>query len=521
MLLTMAILPPLAGLAHRIGVLAYPDARRHHEGAVPQIGGIAIATSALVAMSLLVAPQSGFFAYLGGAVIVCLLGLLDDYRELDYRFKFAVHFVAVIIAIVGAGLMVVPLNPPLPDLPIWLALPLATLLLVGTTNAVNLVDGLDGLAGGLTLLSCLALAICGYQAENALVFVITLTIAGSVVGFLRFNTHPARIFMGDSGALFLGFSLGFVVLELCRARPETTSLTALMMMLGVPVLDAMRVALRRLLRGRNPFMADRSHLHHQLLDAGFKHGSVVALIYALHTALIVAGYTLRHQNELLLLAMYAGIAVGIDAAPTLLAPVSRWVRRRRIRLQLASWFDRALDASAWVALLTFVVAAVIAAPISGDFLGGAIVALVALLAWWIYAPHAAVGLPERAALYVLGAYTVYLGTLGAGGSAPGSIVELVAFGVIGIWLVFRLVGSGNHEFTLTPLDLLVAVTTLGAALLSDRAFGELAFDLVELVVWFYAMELLATRSTGSRWLRTLASLGFSLIVARGALEMFG
>ncbi len=516
MLLTMAILPPLAGLAFRIGVLAYPDARRHHESAMPQIGGVAIAASTLIATSLLLPPGAGYLAYLTGALMVCVLGVLDDYRELDYRPKLVVHVAAVAIAVVGAGLTVIPLNPPLADLPTWLAMPLAMLLLVGTTNAVNLVDGLDGLAGGLTLLSCLALAICGYQADIGLVVVITLVIAGSVVGFLRFNTHPARIYMGDSGALFLGFSLGFVVLELCRSQPDTTSFTALMMMLGVPVLDAMRVPLRRLLRAQNPFMADRSHLHHLLLDAGFKHGSVVALIYTLHTVLILIGYALRHQSELLLLGIYGVVAVGVDAAPRLLAPISRFVRARSIRLQVASWFDRTLDAAAWFSLLGFIVVSVFAAPVSVDLLSGAGFALVALLAWWAYAPHADVGLPERAALYVLGAYAVYLGALG---NESGSVVELVAFGVIGIWLVFRLVGRSDRQFKLTPLDMLVAVITIGVALLNERALRDLALYVIELVVWFYAMEMLATRSTRSIWLRALASLGLGLIVARGAVGM--
>jgi UDP-GlcNAc:undecaprenyl-phosphate GlcNAc-1-phosphate transferase len=516
MLLTMAILPPLAGLANRIGVLAYPDARRNHERVMPQIGGVAIASSALLAMGLLVTPGRGYFSYLVGALIVCVLGLLDDYRELHYRPKLIVHFVAVTIAIAGAGVMAVPLNPPLADLPTGLALPVAALLLLGTTNAVNMMDGLDGLAGGLSLLSCLALAICGYQADSALIVAITLTIAGSVVGFLRFNTHPARIYMGDSGALFLGFSLGFVVLELCREEPGASSFTALTMLLGVPVLDAMRVAVRRLMRGDNPFMADRSHLHHLLLDAGFSHSTVVALIYAVHTALILTGYFLRNQSELLLLGIYAAFAIGVDAAPKLLAPVSRWLRTRRFRLRLVSGFDRALDAAAWVALLGFVAMSVRVSAVSADLFEGALVALVALIAWWVCARRPTVGLLDRAVLYVLGAYAVYLG---ATANAPGSIGELAAFGVIGIWLVFRLVVTSEHEFRLTPLDLLVAVTAVGVALLGDRTLRDLAAYVVELIVWFYAIELLATRSARATWLRALAVLGLGLIVARGAEGM--
>jgi UDP-GlcNAc:undecaprenyl-phosphate GlcNAc-1-phosphate transferase len=518
MVMTMMVLPPLGALAHRVGLLAYPDARKTHHGAVPQIGGVAIVASAIVGMSLLLTPGAAFVAYLAGALIVFLLGLVDDYRELDYRLKFCVHCIAATITVVGAGLTVVPLNPPLPDLPVWFALPVAVIFLAGTTNAINLVDGLDGLAGGLTLLSCLALAICGYQSESSLVLIITLTIAGGVVGFLRFNTHPARVFMGDNGAFFLGFSLGFVALELFRAQPETTSLTSVVMMLGVPVVDAMLLPLRRLSRGRHAFLSDRSHLHHVLLEAGFTHASAVALIYAFHTTLIVLGYTLRHQSELTLLAVYASIALVMEASPQLLAPVRDWLRGRHLRIRAAAGFDRVLDALTWLALLGFVVASVTGAVVSGDFLAGAIVALAAMLGWWVYRRNDTIGWPERCALYVLGAYAVYLGD---SGPSTGAIIELTAFGVIGVWLVFRLISSTGREFTLTPLDLIVVVTTLCFALLRARMLDNIAYDAIELVVWFYAIELLATRSAHGLWLRALASLGLGLIVARGALGIMG
>jgi UDP-GlcNAc:undecaprenyl-phosphate GlcNAc-1-phosphate transferase len=518
MVMTMIVLPPLSGLAHRVGIVAVPDARRTHRGAVPQIGGVAIVVSALVAMSLLLTPSPAYLAYLAGASIVFLLGLLDDYRELDYKLKFVVHCIAATIAVVGAGLTVIPLNPPLAALPVWLALPVAVVLLTGTTNAINLVDGLDGLAGGLTLLSCLALAICGYQAESPVVLVITLTIAGGVVGFLRFNTHPARVFMGDNGAFFLGFSLGFVALELLRVESESVGLTAVVMMLGVPVVDAMLLPLRRWFRGRHLFLSDRSHLHHVMLEAGFSHASTVALIYAFHTAFVVLGYTLRHQSEVVLLAIYACVALAMEASPKLLAPIRGVWREWRIRVRASAWLDRGLDALAWFALLGFVVASVANAEVSGDFLFVSAVALAVLIAWWVSRPNAAIGWPERCALYVLGAYAVYLGNPQA---SIGAMAETISFGVVGVWLVYRLVGGDGREFTLTPLDLIVAVATLCLAVLSGHAVDAMAFGVVELVVWFYAIELLATRWTQSLWLRALASLGLGLIVARGAVGILG
>lgn len=516
MVMTMLVLPPLSALAHRVGILAIPDARKTHRGAIPQIGGVAIAASALGAMTLLLLPNAAFVAFLTGATIVFLLGLFDDYRELDYKLKFVVHCIAAAITVLGAGLTVIPLNPPLPDLPVWFALPVAMLLLTGTTNAINLVDGLDGLAGGLTLLSCLVLAICGYQAESSLILVVTLTVAGGVVGFLRFNTHPARVFMGDSGAFFLGFALGFVALELCRVDAASISLTAVVMMLGVPVIDALMLPVRRWYRGKHLFLSDRSHLHHVLLEAGFSHPSAVALIYAFHTALIVLGYTLREQNELLLLTIYLCLAALVEGSPTLLAPLRDAWRRRAVRVRVAAWVDRGLDALVWFVLLGFVVISVFSAPVSGDFVAGSLFALTALVGWWVYRPDAPIGWPERMALYVLGAYAVYLGSPD---SQFGLVVDWIAFGVVGIWLVYRLVGAGELRFTLTPLDLIVVVATLCVALLGRSTIDDVAIGAIELVAWFYTMELLATRSTHGLRLRVFASVGLALIAARGALEM--
>jgi UDP-GlcNAc:undecaprenyl-phosphate GlcNAc-1-phosphate transferase len=515
MLITLAALPPLSGLAHRVGILAYPDARKAHRGAIPQIGGVAIAASAIVTSAFLLPATPAYFAYLVGALVVFLLGLWDDYREIGYKLKFLVHCVAATIAVAGAGLVVIPLNPPLPDLPGGLALPVAIVFLAGTTNAVNLVDGLDGLAGGLTLLSCLALAVCGYYAENAMVLVLALTLAGGIVGFLRFNTHPARVFMGDNGAFFLGFTVGVVALELFRAQPDTTSLTAVMMMLGIPVLDAILLPFRRVSLGRHAFLSDRSHFHHVLLEAGFSHRAVVVLIYGFHTLLVVTGYMLRHESETTLFAVYATLATAIEASPPALVKLKRWWRAKPIP-RANVWFDRLVDLSAGIALAAYVLVSVVPARVTTDFLAGSIAILVPLVAWWCYRRAAGIAWLERGALYVLGAYVVYLGSVGEV-ATPG--VDVFAFGLLGIWLVYRLSTSHDHDFTLTPLDLLVVVTTIGVAYVGGTSLNEVAFAIVKGVAWFYVVELLATRPGSATGLRALAVFGFALIAARGLMDL--
>src|SRR5262249_13002927 len=163
-------------------------------------------------------------------------------------------------------------------------------------------------------------AMCGYELDNDLAVVVPLVIAGGVVGFLRFNTHPARIFMGNAGAYFLGFALGFTALSLCIPGGGE-SLVTVAMLLGVPFIDAAFLPVNRYMHGRPLFPSDRSHLHHRFLEAGFSHRSSVALIYSFHTALVLAGYALRSAPGVLRAIAFAALATLIESAPWSLAPL--------------------------------------------------------------------------------------------------------------------------------------------------------------------------------------------------------
>jgi UDP-GlcNAc:undecaprenyl-phosphate/decaprenyl-phosphate GlcNAc-1-phosphate transferase len=516
MVLAMAMLPGLSALARRVGVLALPEARKVHEGAIPQIGGVAIVSSALVGASLMMPPSPDYLAYLVGAALVFGVGLFDDYQDLEPRTKFLVQFTAAGIAVIGGGMMHVSFNAPVGVLPVWLGAPFAVVALVQITNAVNLADGLDGLAGGLALLSCLALAICGVQAGSDLAVVVALMIAGSVVGFLRFNTHPARVFMGDNGAYFLGFSLGFIALDLCSAG--RMSLTAMVMMLGVPVLDALFVPVLRFFQGRPLFRPDRSHLHHRLLQAGFSHRSSVALIYAFHSAFLMIGYVLRNEPEWLLLPVFLIVSVVVEGSPALLSPLRRWLKERVQQMRPSAWLDRGLVVAAMVSLLAATVVAAVSTPVvSIDFMAGSTTLLVVLVGWMAIARSRELGWVDRCALYVLGAYCVYFGSSTLTGARAA--VDVALFGTIGFWLVFRLIGTRARGFALTPLDLIVVVTTGAVALLGRGELEALTLDVVKLVVWFYAVELLAAEPGRAGALRLLAFVGLGLITARGALGM--
>ena len=517
MVIAMAMLPPLTVLARRVGILALPEARKVHVGEVPQIGGVAILVGAVFAATLLMPPSRAYLAYLAGAVVVFLLGLFDDYHALGHRVKFAVQYLAAGVAVAGGGLALISFNAPIGLLPTWLGAPLAVVALVQITNAMNLADGLDGLAGGLCLLSCLALAICGYQVGDVAAMVIALMIAGSVIGFLRFNSHPARVFMGDNGAYFLGFSLGVIALDLTANAAEPLSLTAVVMLLGVPVLDALFVPFYRAALRKPLFLADRNHLHHRLLHAGFSHRSAVAMMYTFHSGLLMVGYALRHAPEWVLLPTFAALAALIESSPTLLAPVRRALKDRALPVRPSGWLGHALDLAAWATLLASIVVS-IAAPrsISIDFVGGSAVALVVLAASHGLRRERGLGWIDRCALYVLGAYVVYFGSFD---SLVDAAADVVLFVTIGAWFVYRLIAGREAGFALTPLDVIVVVATAGVALVGQSQFDALTLDVVKLVVWFYAIELLAADATRANWLRALGYLGLALITARGVMGL--
>ena len=517
MVLTMALLPPLSQLAHRTGLLAYPAARKVHEGAIPQIGGIAFSLCALVGASWLMPPSHAYIGYLVGAAAAFALGLYDDYRELGYGSKFVVQFAGAALAIAIAGISTIDLGEPFGALASWLAVPVALAFLVGTTNAVNHADGLDGLAGGLTLVSCLALSICALQGENDFALIVPLVIAGGVIGFLRFNTHPAQIFMGNGGAYFLGFSLGFAALVLSNAPTGPNFVTAVML-LGVPVIDTAFIPIYRYAHGRNLFASDRSHLHHRLLEAGFSHRSSVALIYAVHGALVLTGWSLRNGSGIVRICAFATLAFAIESAPVLLAPLRRALRMQLVALRPSAWLGRGLCLAAFVAMLTSTVVAVASAPsVTIDFFVCALLALAMVFAWERVRGDRGLSWPARCGLYVLGAYTVYFQSQET--ETFGVSWNTAAFGVVALFLVFRLVTGRSRAFALTTLDLLVVLSMIAVAVVGRDVFSASTVDVVKLVVWFYGVELLADDQEHGNWLRGLTYCGFGVIAARGAMEL--
>jgi UDP-GlcNAc:undecaprenyl-phosphate GlcNAc-1-phosphate transferase len=293
--LALGLTPLARRLGERGGWFHPPGPRHIHTRPIARSGGLALAlgsTGALLLVLLLPIPRPAGEAIRIGLLIIApalAFGLIvrDDIREMSPWLKLVIQFGTAAVVILPwflgpaleppPGLVISQVQDPLGGtiyLPLAAAIPFTFLWIVGMMNTVNLLDGLDGLAGGVTAIAALLLFIHFIRLGQYSLAPLPLAVAGACLGFLLYNFHPAKVFMGDSGAIYLGYSLG--ILSLIGGAKIATAL----LVLGVPILDAAWVFVFRLTRGRSPLQADRGHLHHRLLDLGFSQVQIVGLFYA-------------------------------------------------------------------------------------------------------------------------------------------------------------------------------------------------------------------------------------------------
>jgi UDP-GlcNAc:undecaprenyl-phosphate GlcNAc-1-phosphate transferase len=326
---TISLIPLFMKIAGKMKVLDVPDERKVHTVPIPRVGGLAIAIGVFVAMFFW-RDESGFLkSYIIGSVVIVFFGIIDDVKNLNYKIKFSSQIIAALVVVLYGGLKITHLGALLPDnmsLPGWIAIPFTIVLIVGVTNAVNLADGLDGLAGGICLLSFCCLGYLAYLAENTTVALISLALIGAIFGFLRFNTYPASIFMGDTGSQFLGFSLVTISMSLTQG---TTALSPVLPLIvcGFPVLDTITVMLQRISQKHSPFLPDKKHFHHRLMRIGFYHTEAVFIIYVIQTLFIVSAFVFRFYSEWALLIGY-GLFAALIIGAFLVAAKSHFTLKR-------------------------------------------------------------------------------------------------------------------------------------------------------------------------------------------------
>ena len=306
--------------ATRFGFMDIPkDERRVHKKAIPLSGGLAIFLAVLVGVLLFLPLEREKIAYLAGGAVIVITGLYDDKFAMSAKAKFAMEIVAAAILIAGGVKITFFTNPfygnnLLINLD-WLAVPITIFWVVGITNTINLIDGLDGLACGISAIASVSLMFVAHRLQHDEMAILAAILAGGCLGFLPFNFNPASIFMGDTGALFLGFTLSFLAIEGVMKSIAMITIFIPVLILGVPVFDTTFAMIRRKLSGKSIAEADKGHLHHRLLRHGFNQKQTVLALYGVSMVFGVIGniVSTMHEKNGLITAILIIAAVGVMA----------------------------------------------------------------------------------------------------------------------------------------------------------------------------------------------------------------
>jgi UDP-GlcNAc:undecaprenyl-phosphate GlcNAc-1-phosphate transferase len=362
-----------------------------------------------------------------------------------------------------------------------------------------------------------------------------------LLGFLRFNTWPARIFMGDGGSQFLGFTLAVLAVLLAQREGQAFSTAVPLMFLGLPVVDTLMVMSRRIREGRSPFSADRNHLHHKLLGLGFDHHEAVVVIYSVQAAFFLSGWFLRYESDLLILATFCAMAMGIVGL-LILAGRSGWQWRRRIPVSAAGapnpsalrravlWVRRPENLPRWAlrisvaATLLYVLGIAVlesAAPADVAWLAVGLAAGLASLQVLMLGGGRSFAWGGRALLYTAAALAVYLDHVSRD-VAPGlATIKFLALPLLALAVLVRMRLSRERRFELTSLDVLLIIIALTVPNLPGLVAGpsNLGFSILKLVVLVYAVELCTDQSERGRFVLAAGLAACTCVVGlRGLLQ---
>lgn len=291
LLVAYVMTPPVKRFAEKVGAIDVPkDNRRVHDHPIPRMGGLAIFIGFMLSLIFFVPMSTKVTGLLVGSVIIAVMGGVDDIVSLNPWVKLAGQIVAALVAIRCGLVFDVISNPNIfaeeTYIEIgWLSIPLTMLWIVGCTNAVNLIDGLDGLAVGVSAISSLTMLIVSLFVSEPVVSIILAALTGACLGFMPYNLNPAKIFMGDVGSQLLGFVLSTAsIMGLFKLHAIITFFVPLLA-LALPLADTIFAFFRRILHGQSPFKADKGHFHHRLLAMGLNQKQVVAVLYGISAVL--------------------------------------------------------------------------------------------------------------------------------------------------------------------------------------------------------------------------------------------
>ena len=312
--------PVVKSFAVQVGAIDIPDAKRHiHKRPIPRMGGLAIFIGFLLSVLFFAEISTQVRGILIGAILIVVVGAIDDVLNLNAWLKFGIQIIAAVIAVLSGVIINVVSNPLLITSQQAatigaLSVPVTIIWIVGVTNSVNLIDGLDGLACGVSAIASLTMLFVAMLVSdaNSNAAIVLACLCGACLGFIPYNLNPAKIFMGDTGALLLGYILSTVsVIGMFKFYAVITFVLP-MLALAVPLSDTIFAFTRRILHGQSPFHADRGHFHHKLLDMGLSQKQAVAVLYAVSAIIGLSAVLLTSTGIIRIVVAVAAFAIAVS-----------------------------------------------------------------------------------------------------------------------------------------------------------------------------------------------------------------
>jgi UDP-GlcNAc:undecaprenyl-phosphate GlcNAc-1-phosphate transferase len=505
--ITVSLIPIMTRLAARFQMVDLPNPRKVHTIPVPRIGGLAMALGACIPVILWAASDDFLRAYLIGAGVLVIFGLVDDMKGLGPKAKFTGQIVAALVVVFYGGVRVGSIWTLLPDglqLPDWFTIALSVVAVVGVTNAINLADGLDGLAGGISLLSFCVIGYLAYLVGSNSVVLLSLSLAGAIFGFLRFNTHPASLFMGDTGSQLLGFSAIVLALKITQGDTPLSPVLPLII-LGFPVLDTLTVMAERIREGRPIFSADKNHFHHRLIRLGLSHAEAVFAIYVIQAMMIVSVIVFKYQSDWFLVGGYMAFSALIIGAFAAADHNAVQYKRSRVIENAIKGKFRTIRDNNWTIRISFGVSKLIIplllifscflplkVPTYAAFMSSCSLLLIA--GAFIFFKKRYLGGCLRVVLYLTIPIVLYLAEDGRAVWMNDDLLLLyrLCFGIAALFVILTVRFTRRKKgFRVSTMDFLIifialVVPNLTGQLLQSKNMGLLA---VEIIVFFFGYEV--------------------------------
>ncbi|PLX67011.1 MAG: undecaprenyl-phosphate alpha-N-acetylglucosaminyl 1-phosphate transferase [Denitrovibrio sp.] len=290
-IISVVSVPLIAKLASKANVVDVPDSRKIHTTPTPLLGGLGIFLSYIIIILLLDDMPKEVLSIFAASTIILALGLTDDIFDLSPYSKLVVQTFATSVIILNTELRfnISVINLPFFDQPIWTII-LTYLWIIGVTNSLNLIDGINGLSGGVSLISFTVISIVAHNTGSTIYMHICLGFIGATAGFLKYNITKAKVFMGDSGSLLLGFNLACFSIASLSKNQTIVAVIFPISVLSIPIFDTLFAIIRRSLDHRNPLLADKGHLHHILIETGLTHLQALTIFYALSILMAILSY---------------------------------------------------------------------------------------------------------------------------------------------------------------------------------------------------------------------------------------